>query len=255
MKRTLILLSLGLSTLSTSCSTVGVTGQVGYTNMSVGGNMALASGTGGVPSSANQDVGSAFGLGEGQGSPYLRGQIDCGVPVFTASGFLFEEAGSGVLNATFGGLSASTPVNSTLEFANLKLSSTFDIDLGPVKVSPGLGLDLFDLRFKATETTLGNSEEIDELVPVPMLFVRGEADLFLCSLVAEAGYLQTPDINGTKASCLDLEAMLEWSLAPMVQVFAGYRRIDIDWRGETDTESYDLSLTVDGWMIGGGLRF
>lgn len=255
MKRILIFLSLGFATLSTSCSTVGVTGQIGYTNMSVGGDMALASGTGGVPSSANQDIGSAFGLGDGQGSPYLRGQVDCGVPVFTASGFLFSEEGSGVLNATFGGLSASTPVNSKLEFANLKMSAAFDIDLGPIKVSPGLGLDLFDLHFKATETTLGNSEAIDELVPVPLLFVRGEADVFLCTLVGEAGYLQTPEINGTKARCVDLEAMLEWSLAPMVQVFAGYRRIDIDWRGQSDTDSYDLNLTVDGWMIGGGLRF
>lgn len=255
MNRSLLLALCGLAATTSACSIVGVTGQVGYTNMSVGGDMALASGLGGVPASAHQDIGSAFGLGEGQGSPYLRGQIDLGVPVFTASGFQFQEAGSGVLNATFGGLSASTPVNASLEFTNVKLSSTFDFDLGLVKVSPGIALDLFDLRFKATETTLGNSEEINQLVPLPLLFVRAEADLLLCSLVGEVGYLQTPEINRNKGRCLDLEALLEWSVLPMVQVFAGYRHIDIDWHGESESDSFDVNLAVDGWMLGGGLRF
>ncbi len=223
--------------------------------MSVSGDIALTSGTGGVTAAASQDIESAFGLGDPQGSVYVRGQADFGVPVVTLSGFQFDEKGEGMLESTFGGLSASTPVNTELEFANVKISCSFDIDLGPIKLSPGILVDVFDLHFKATETTLGNSEEIDELVPVPMLFLRGQADLPVGSLIVEVGYLDTPEKDNSKGRFFDLEAMVECNLSPMIEVFAGYRRIDIGARGETDVDSFDVDLTIDGWMIGGGVRF
>jgi len=223
--------------------------------MSIDGDIALASATGGVPASASQDIASAFGLGDDQGSPYLRGQLDLGTLVFTASAFQFSERGQGVLNATFGGLAAATAVATELDFANAKVSGTFDIDLGPVKLSPGLALDVFDFQFKATETTFGNSEQIDEFTPVPMLFVRAEAGVGLVAAVAEVGWLQTPEIDNAELALLDLEAMVELRLAPGFQLFAGYRSIDIDGKGETETESFEVDLNVSGWLIGGGVRF
>lgn len=234
---------------------VGATAELGWTQMSVDGDIALASATGGVPASASQDIGSAFGLGDEQGSPYLRGQLDLGTLVLTASAFAFEERGQGVLNATFGGLSATTPVATELEFANAKISAAFDFDLGPVKLSPGLALDLFDFRFKATETTFGNSEQIDEFTPVPMLFLRGEAGISAVAAVVEVGWLKTPEIDSAELMLLDLEALVELRLAPGFHLFAGYRSIDIDGKGETDTDSFEVDLSVSGWLIGGGLRF
>lgn len=238
-----------------ACSSVGLTGQVGYTQMAVRGDIALTSGLGGVPSSANQDVESAFGLGDAQGSPYGRAQLDLGVPVLTLSAFRFEEQGRGELTGSFGGIPASTPVESELKFTNVKGSLTFDIDLGPVKLSPGLGVDVFDLYFQARETTFGNSEKIDELVPVPLLYLRAEAELGPVCLVAEGGYLDTPKIQDTEGRVLDLEAMLEWRFLGLGEVFVGYRRLDVDALGKSGSDSYDVSLIVDGWTIGGGIRF
>ena len=113
--------------------------------MAVSGDIGLSSGIGGLPASAHQDVDSAFGLGDSQGSPYGRAQLDLGVPVLTVSAFRFEEQGTGELSGSFGGIPASTSIESELSFTNIKASATFDIDLGPVKVAPGLAVDVFDL--------------------------------------------------------------------------------------------------------------
>ncbi|MDO8348959.1 MAG: hypothetical protein Q7T30_01895 [Planctomycetota bacterium] len=238
-----------------SCSMAAATGEIGFTQMEVGGDIALASAAGGVPPSASQDIGSAFGLGERQDSPYARGQVELGTLVFTASAFRFAERGQGVLNATFGGLAKDTAVSTDLEFANCKLSGAFDIDLGPVTLSPGLAVDLFDFRFQATETTFGNSERIDEFLPVPMLFLRAAAEAGILAAAVEVGYLQTPEIDASEVLLLDLEALVELRVAPGFHVFGGYRAMDIDGRGETDSSSFEVDLSVRGWVIGGGVRF
>jgi hypothetical protein len=38
-------------------------------------------------------------------------------------------------------------------------------------------------------------------------------------------------------------------------LLAGYRFIDIDGTGETDTESFGVDLQLQGWFIGGGVVF
>jgi hypothetical protein len=237
------------------CAVTSASGEVGFTQMSVGGDIALASGTGGVPPGSNQDIGSAFGLGDPQGSPYLRGHVAFDSLVFTGSAFWFDEHGQGTLDATFGGLAEATPVSTVLEFANCKLSGAYAFDLGPVVLSPGLALDLFDFHFKATETTFGNSEEIDEIMPVPMLFLRAAGEVGIVEGSVEVGYLQIPEIDHSEVLLLDLEALLQVHVTPSFLLFAGYRAIEIDGKGETDTSSYEVDLSVSGWSIGGGVRF
>jgi len=76
------------------CSSIGATGQVGYAVMEIGGDLALDTG-GGPGASIEQSVDTAFGLGDAQGSPYFRGQLDASGPVFTGSIFWLEDSGSG----------------------------------------------------------------------------------------------------------------------------------------------------------------
>jgi len=238
-----------------SCSPIGWTVQAGYTQLEVGGDIALASGTGGTGGAPEQDVGTAFGLGDPRGSPYLRAQADLGAVVLTASGFEFRESGDGRLDSTFGGLPASTPVHTDLQLGCAKLSATYDFDLGLVKISPGLAIDVFDLDFRAEEQSLGNAEEIDEIVGVPMLLVRAEAGIGVVDVVAEIGYLETPRIDRNKGRFLDAELMVEGSVLPLLHVFAGYRYIAIDATGDTGTDSFGIDLQVRGFVVGGGLRF
>lgn len=250
-----LLLAGALVLATAACSPVGATLQAGYTQMRVGGSFALADGTGGTGDAPLQDVGTAFGLGDDRGSPYVRAQLDLGGLVLGADAFLFEERGEGVLDASFGGLPATTPVAADLRFGCAKLSAVYDIDLGLVKVAPGLAMDVFDLDFRVEETSLGNAEEIDELVGVPLLFVRAEAGIGVVDLVGEIGYLETPRIDGAEGRFLDVEVLAECSVLPMLHLFGGYRLIDLDANGDTGSESYGIDLQVRGWVLGGGLRF
>lgn len=238
-----------------ACSFVGATAEIGYTQLALTGEVALASATGGVPAGSLQDMGSALGIGSDQGTPYVRGQLDLGNTVLTASVFVLHEEGSGTLARTFGPLAAATAVRSELDLTNAKLTMTYDIGLGPLKVSPGLGLDVLDLSLSATEPVFGNRGEIDELLPLPMLFCRVEGDIGLVALIAEVGFLDMPEIDGAEVTLLDLEAMVEYRLLPTMQLFAGYRLLDVDGKGETSDSSYALDVTLDGWVIGGGVRF
>ncbi|HEX5050886.1 MAG TPA: hypothetical protein VFZ65_03860 [Planctomycetota bacterium] len=236
-----------------ACAPVGVTAQAGYAQVALRGDIALTDdmGSGGT----RQDFDSAFGLGDERGSPFVRAQVDFGVPVLTASGFWLRESGSGVLDETFGGLPAATPVDSDLELTVGKFSCTADIDLGPVTVSPGLAVDVFDLYFRVREQALGNSEEIDDILALPMLFVRVEGRFGGLRLGADCGYLEIPDLDRNNGRFFDLEALAEWTVLSEASVFCGYRFIDLDAKGDTDTQSFAVDLQIRGWFVGGGLRF
>jgi hypothetical protein len=236
------------------CAPVATSLQAGFTQVSVDGDIALAEGTNGTGGVPAQDLRSAFGLGDPQGSPYLRGVFDFGGPVVTASGFIFSEKGRGTLDANFGGLPAATPVASSLDFGVLKLTGSYDFDLGPVTLSPGLAFDVVDLDFTVEELSLGNREEIDEVVGVPMLFLRTSGELGPVTAVGEIGYVEA-EIDSSKGSFLEVEAFLEVSVSSRLHLFAGYRYIDFDATGDTGTDSFDVDLVVRGWSIGGGIDF
>ena len=237
------------------CAPLRVTAQAGYTQTAVSGEMALESGSSSSSSQASQDIESAFGLGDQQGSPWLRVQADLGVPVLTASGFWLKETGTGVLDENFGGLPTATPVTSDLDLGCGKFSCTFDIELGAVKLSPGLAVDVFDLDFRVTEVSLGNAEEIDEILAVPMLFLRGETTLDVLGFVAEVGYLDSPEIQGNEGKFLDVEAMIECAVFGHGSLVAGYRLLDLDANGEAGEDSFAIDLQIRGWFVGGGIRF
>ena len=237
-----------------SCSSVGATGQVGYTIMEIGGDLALDSG-GGPAASVEQSVDTAFGLGDAQGSPYFRGQLDASGPVFTGSVFWLRDSGAGQLDGAFGGLPSGTAVEGDLDLGVAKISAAYDFDLWLVKVAPGLMCDVFALDFTAREQTLGGTEAIDEVVYVPMPFVRAEAGFGPVTAVGEIGFLEVSDLGDASGRFLDFEALVEVNIAPLAHLFAGYRLIDMDGDGDTGNDVYGVDLQLRGWTIGGGLRF
>lgn len=247
-------LILPLLALVSGCVPFGVSGKVGYTRMKVGGELALTSGVG-SQEAIEQSVDSAFGLGGGQGSPYLQGEVDFGAPVVKASVFWLSESGQGELADSFGGLVQGTTVDSTLDLAVAKISATYDFDLGLVKVSPGVMFDVFALDFRASEQALMSSEEIDDIAVVPMAFVRGEAGFGPVQAIAELGYLEYSGVDGNDGRFLDVEAMIEWYPLPLGHVFAGYRYININGEGDSESREFATDLQIAGWIVGGGIRF
>ncbi|MCA8975158.1 MAG: hypothetical protein KDC98_10570, partial [Planctomycetes bacterium] len=112
-----------------SCFQFEVAAQAGYANLALDGNLGYQNGTTGP--AVDQDIESAFGLGDRQGTPFVRAEIDTGVPVISVSAFMFEDDGIGRLNADFGDISAGLPVQTEFELTSIKAAYTFDIPIVP----------------------------------------------------------------------------------------------------------------------------
>ncbi len=232
-----------------ACSVPTVAVQAGFAQLSLDGDIGYVQNTETV--SIGQDA-KAFGLGDKQGSPYVRGQVDFGMPVLTVSGFSFEDEGQGTLGADFGNLTQGVAVNSTLEMQALKLSYAFDIGFGPVAISPGFAVDYFDLSIEATNGLI--TEQVDLNGPFPLLFLRATVDFGTVGAFVEAGYLGA-DVDDVDGALLDIEAQLlvrPWSA---LELFVGYRYLQLQLDGLIDDDSFDTDLIISGLIFGGGLKF
>lgn len=239
-----------LATSVGACTTLAGSAEVGYARLAVHGDLALSDGA----STDEQSLGSAFGLGDDRGAPYARGRLDVGPLAFSGSVMSLQENGEGVLQSGFGALVAGTPVASDLDVAVGKLAAAIDLHLGPVRLQPGLAMDVFDLDFTVRETVLGNREEIDELLGVPLLFVRGEVAFGDLLATGELGWLDVAS-SGEGGRFLDAEARLQWTPVGPLSLAVGYRHLGIDANGDTDSGRVGVDLTLAGWFVGGGVRF
>lgn len=253
--RSLSFVSVAALSILSSCFSFGARADVGYTQMAVTGNVAYTTGLSGGTINASQDVESGLGLGDQSGSPYGRVELDFGVPRLQLSAFQFADEGTGTLQANFGNISSGVDVRSKLEFTNVKGSFSFDIDLGPLRVSPGLAVDFFDAHLEVADTGGLVSETIDEPLPLPLLFLGAGADFGILSLDGEVGYLDTPKVQGIEGKVLDAEAMLRLKPMPLLELFAGYRFLNLQASGEFNQDRGSLDLDIQGWVVGGGIRF
>lgn len=249
-----LLLCSPLILMSAGCS-VGVTGQAGYSLLELGGDLALQRSGGAVTGS--QSIGEAFGLGDSQGAPYVRGQLDAGGPVLTGSALWLQQGGRGVLSDGFGDLASGAQADADLDLGVFKVSAAYDLDLGLVKVAPGVMCDVVALDFTARDVVGGFEEDIDELVFAPMPFVRAEAGFGPVRAVGEIGYVDFSGLGDLDGSFLDAEVLVEWHPVPLpfAHLFVGYRHVDLAGSGDASGDRFAADLQLQGWTIGGGVRF
>lgn len=237
----------------TSCSIPEFTAQAGFAQLALDGDFGYVSGS--TTATIDQDIKTAFGLGDDQGSLIARAAVDFGTPHILVSGLMFEDEGTGTLEADFGNnLTAGTTVESKFDFACAKVAIVFDIPIGPVAISPGLAVDWVDLTVNVRDTFGIAVEEAEVQTPLPMLFVRADAELGLFNAVLEAGYsaVDSSDVDG---KLLDIEALIELEALGVLNFFVGYRMIQFEIDGEIDDDTYDIDLGLSGFLIGGGVRF
>jgi hypothetical protein len=236
-----------------SCYEFEISAEGGYAQLALDGDFGYVAGS--TTASIDQDIESAFGLGDDQGSPYARVAADFGVPNLSVSGLLFSDDGSGVLTANFGeNLVAGTAVDYEFDLINLKGALTFEIDLGPVSLAPGVAVDYLDFDVMARDRIGIATEDIELQAPVPLLFLRGEVELGPLALIAEGGYLEV-DIEDIEASLLDLEFLVQLRPTDWLHVFACYRSLLFEGDGEVDDDTAEIDLEISGFMLGGGVRF
>jgi len=234
----------------TACTLPTANVQAGFAQLSLEGDVGYQSGA--APAGIDQDAREAFGFGDDQGSPVVRAQVDFGVPVLTVSGFTFEDEGQGTLNADFGNLTSGIDVNSTLDLQALRASYAFDIGIGPVSISPGLAVDYFDLSILATNGLL--TEQVDLNGPLPLAFLRASVDFGMVGAFVEAGYIGA-DIDDVEGELLDIEAQVVVRPFSVLELYAGYRHLELGLDGLIDDDTFDTDITISGLVFGGGVIF
>ncbi len=237
-----------------ACSGFGAKAYAGYSSGTLDGKMGLAPTGGGL--SFDADVDDDLGIKDSSDSLYLRGEANAAFLRLTVSAFRYDSRGDGTLTVNYGDISAGSQVSSDIEFTNLKTAITFDlINFGPVRISPGISVDIFDIDSEVRSVTpVVASESLDYTAPVPMVHLQGELDLGYLAANIDAGVMDIHlnDIDGT---FWDLEGMLRVKPWDHVEIFGGYRYISIDGRGRVSGQDFDSNLVFTGWFVGGGFTF
>ena len=172
------------------------------------------------------------------------------ISIATQSGLL-----SPSLTISTSGTVGST-VETDIEIMNFKGAVTFDIvDVGPLRLSPGVGVDLFDIDMTINATApVVASERVEILTPVPMLFLQTELDFGLVGATLDTGWMSL-DLGDVKGTWIDIEGLANFNVFGPFELFAGYRYISIDTEGEADGQAFEADIELQGWILGGGISW
>ncbi|HLU40141.1 MAG TPA: hypothetical protein VK081_12215 [Planctomycetota bacterium] len=222
------------------------------------GDLALDNSSGNLPLGANRvDLDRELGAEDPSVAPYVRAEVGLPIGAVTLSGFTYSETGSGTLapNHQYGDIPGGSQVSTFLSFTNVKAAAHFDLfDFGIVRVSPGLGVDYFEIDMQVTDVVTTDFERVDNEAFVPMVFLQAEVDLGIVAGTLDIGYMEA-DLEDADGRYLDVEALVRFNPVPVVELFAGYRFIDLDARGRADSRNFSADVQLHGWMIGGGVAF
>jgi hypothetical protein len=229
----------------------------GYAQFSLSGQAALESSIGGpIPAGSSVDLEDDLGLDDPSGTLYLDADFEWVIGRFGASGFRYDQTGTGVLSNQFGDIVAGTPVESSVEITNVKGYWAIDVlDVGYLRFAPGLAVDVFDVDARvASLTAISAFEEVEITTPVPMLYGELEGRVGPVAAQVDAGWMSL-DLGDVEGTWWDVEGRVSVIVESRVELFAGYRLIDIDSEGVADGQGFEADLRLDGWYVGGGIRF
>lgn len=243
-----------------SCLNPSMRAYVAYMNLSPDGDVGLED----VNATRNVNgirggLGTEFDLGDSS-TPYVRLDYETDAWNVELSGFQYEDSGSSLLTSAYGDIPAGTSVNSELRFSNVKLGILTDVvDVGPVEVSAGMAFNYFDvdmdvasvLPLPAPNTV---SEESNFHAPVPMLYVRGAVDTGVVRGELSLAWIEA-DVADVQGLFLDVDATVVFSPVPALDVFAGYRYINMDVDGKLDGQQFTTHTQLSGWYLGAGITF
>ncbi len=240
-----------------SCGSAGLKVFAGYTQVEMSGTVALDTSVGGVDLGTIQvDLEDDLGLTDEVGSPYGRAEVDLGVIHLTGSAFIYDEQSTGTLSVDFGDITVGSTVETDIEIMNFKGAATFDIvDVGVLRLSPGVGVDLFDIDMSINATApVVSSERVEIFTPVPMLFLQTELDFGLVGATLDTGWMSL-DLGDVKGTWIDIEGLANFNVFGPFELFAGYRYISIDTEGDADGQAFEADVVLEGWILGGGISW
>ncbi len=241
-----------------ACTSLRARAYAGVQQTTLQGEAALNNSAGSLNlGTSASDIEDEVGLDGEEYSPYVRAELGIPLGSLTISGFDYTATGSGTLGAghPYGDIPGGSQITSFLEFTNIKAAVHFDLlNFGVLRLSPGVGVDFINFDVQVTELNTANFERVDNEVFVPMLFAQAEVDLGVVAATVDVGYMQA-SLDDATGRYFDLEGLIRFNPVPFVEVFAGYRLIDLDARGTADERRYEADLRLHGWTLGGGVIF
>lgn len=234
-------------------------GMARYAEMGLDGDVLIADA--GVSASNDFD---ALGLDDEESTPGFVGDFKWGSPHLTVSQQSSSFSGDGTLDATIsiGGdtISAGADVASDLDLGLTNATLTFDIlPTSMLELGVGFGVNLIDVDAKFVEDGTGETVETDEMLPAPVLAVRGGAAL---GPVEIQGLLSGISYDGGDESIeyFDLDLYGRYSFLGgnnrlSGSLVLGWRESSLDVEYEDDDSDVELDLGYSGPFVGLQLRF
>jgi hypothetical protein len=255
MKTLPTLLLFATSLLLASCETQSWRADVGAMFVAPRGQVALQNAGGTLVLHDEQnDLENDLGLGSAEVAPYLRAQMDDGAHRVRAHGFLFDAEGTGVLAGDFGGITAGSAVETSMDFYNLSTAYSFALlhdEVWRLGVGGQLGIYGFDI----TARSGGGREEVETSLIVPMPYVDAEVRLGDIVTVGGNAGLMAGDFGDGSGRYWDAEIWGRVQATDEIEFIGGYRYLLLDAYGKASSRDFDADLDMHGWFIGGGIRF
>lgn len=240
-----------------ACSAPQITGSPSYTLLTPKGDIGLA--TAGTPVADTKL--STLGIEDEEGVLGARFDFKWGMPHLSIATQSTGWKGNGTLDVDFGGISAGEAVSSELDLALHRAYLTFDFaPTDYLELGVGVGAMVVDLKAKVTANSGAFApEEVDELIPLPVLAGRAGGRLWKLDLEAIAAGVKV-DIDGDEATFLDLDLNAKYALFGEHGSFhgalvAGWRTTSFAVAYEDDFDNVDLDATFSGPYIGLQLGF
>jgi hypothetical protein len=170
------------------------------------------------------------------------------------SGFRMSVDGSGTLPGSFGDLPPGSNVNSSFDLDDVKATATLTLlDIGPVRLAAGLGVEYFNAEFKA-EPNIGPTQKIEAEAPVPLGVAEGQLTLGpFRALASVAG--MTGEWGDSDGTFLDAELSARFAVFDYFELFASYRYIQFNAKASTNGQDFKMDLDLSGPTVGLALRF
>jgi|GEM_PF-766423 len=157
-------------------------------------------------------------------------------------------------------IAAGTTVESSLDLAVWRLSSTFDFfptefaDLGA-----GLGIAAVDFDAAIVDPIGLATISADEIVPMPYLALRGGLDWGDLEAEALLGLLAV-DVGEYEASYIDLDLFVRYqvfggSSRASVAILGGYRLIELDAEYDDGEDRVAFDTSISGPYLGATITF
>lgn len=247
------LAALLLPALLASCETPEFTADAGYMFMEIAGDFSFDGSGGGGSLSIN--LGEGLDISNGN-SPY--GKVEAAVAGFRfgVSGFKYSDSGDSILSASFGDISAGSTVKTDLDLTNLKVTLAYDLfDFGFLRISPGIGLDYFDIDLEMVATSpIAAFEKIDFEAPVPMLYLSAQLTYEDFTLDADVSGMSV-SLQDADGLFWDISAKLRYQPVPLFDMFVGYRYLLINADGDAGGQDFDADIHLNGLFFGASFGF